>query len=133
LCAIDVYATEGARVRCVQFSARGNKLEFGFGFGRKRYESIVMDLREDVGLRLYLGQMVCSNDQEHAEEIGVRVISQIVDYFMNSQAVNICITSRLQGTVTKSQPEYGLLTIFVDPDQLKLSTSIPIFLYDLED
>jgi hypothetical protein len=52
-------------------------LEFGFGFGRKRYESIVMDLREDVGRRLCLGQMVCGNDQEHAEEIEVWVISQI--------------------------------------------------------
>jgi hypothetical protein len=92
-----------------------------------------MDLREDVDLRLCLGQMVCSNDQEHAEEIGVWVVSQIVDYFMNSQAVNICITSRLQGTVTKSQPEYGLLTTLVDPGQLKLSTSIPIFLCDFED
>jgi len=61
--------------------ARGNGLEFGFGFGRKRYESIVMDLREDVGLRLCLCQMICSNDQEHAEEIGVWIISQIVDYF----------------------------------------------------
>jgi hypothetical protein len=58
--------------------ARGNGLEFGFGFGRKRYESI--DLRENVGLR----QMVCSNDQEHAEEIGVWVVSQVVDYFMDS-------------------------------------------------
>ena len=81
LCAIDACATEGARVRCVQFSARGNGLEFGFGFGRKRYESIVMDLREDVGRRLCLGQMVCGNDQEHAEEIEVWVISQIVDDF----------------------------------------------------
>jgi hypothetical protein len=38
--------------------ARENGMEFGFGFGRKRYESIVMDLHENVGLR----QMVCSND-----------------------------------------------------------------------
>jgi hypothetical protein len=78
--------------------------------------------------------MVCGNDQEHAEEIGVRVVSQILDDFMNSQAVNIrvCIMSRLQGTLTKSQPEYGLLTTLVDPGQLKLSISIPIFLCDLE-
>jgi hypothetical protein len=53
--------------------ARGIGWQFSFGFGRKRYESIVMDLHENVGLR----QMVCSNDQEHAEEIGVWVVSQI--------------------------------------------------------